>query len=558
MIRARAAFYTVGVLAFAGWAWACFGAHGAFVRHHNAGAMDDIGASVVARVEAAIDYVVTANTELLIEGHSECGPAAVAALRRIVLTTAAVAEIHMRTPTGRCSAFDGAASPAPSDDTLAGWIAGRNPRLTIGVLSSAGDGRKVLGVHWRSKGDNQLVMAAVLDGQLFAALPQPLRERGRITLRLIDGDGDGAAAADIPEGQRAFNARSARYPIEVGVTVDAADFAAWGSTTEPWFLAAILVSSVVFGHSAARACVKTPNREAAKIERAILRGEIKPQFQPIIDLKTGEIASCEALARWRKPSGACVSPGYFIPIVERHGLDGVLFNAVLDGVGALFRASAAAAASPQGAARLGSFRVAINVAPGLLVEPNFAETLMRAVNAAGLPPERLTIELTERQSEALTEAALDAVQTLYERGFRIALDDVGVGFNGLATIQSIKPDYIKIDKFFIDSLATDDHAQSIVAMLVNVAARCSAKTVAEGVETVEQLQMLAAYGVDYAQGFYLGHALTQDDFVKEVSAGTSAADALDPKLAAVATRTMSLSANGASRSEDVRSGCRAT
>lgn len=542
MIRARAAFYTVGVFAFAGWAWACLGAHGAFVRHHNAGAMDDIGASVVARVEAAIDYVVTANTELLIEGHSECGPAAVMALRRIVLTTAAVAEIHMRTPTGRCSAFDGAAIPSPSDETLAGWVAGRNPRLTIGVLSSAGDGRKILGVHWRSKGDNQLVMAAVLDGQLFAALPQPLRERGRITVRLTDG-GEGATAADAPTGQRAFTARSARYPIEVGVTVDAADFAAWRAHYDPWLLAAILVSSAVFGYSAARACVKTPNRQAAKIEHAILRGEIRPQFQPIVDLKTGEIASCEALARWRKPSGASVSPGYFVPIVERHGLDGILFNAVLDGVGALFREAAAAAeASPQAAARLGAFRVAINVAPGLLVEPNFAETLTRAVNAAGLPPERLTIELTERQSAASAEEALDAVQTLYARGFRVALDDVGVGFNGLATIQTIKPNYIKIDKFFIDNLATDAHAQSIVAMLVNVAARCSAKTVAEGIETIEQLQMAAAFGVDYAQGFFLGRAATQEDFVEQLIDGASVAEALDTTVTAAATRAMALRA----------------
>jgi EAL domain-containing protein (putative c-di-GMP-specific phosphodiesterase class I) len=158
------------------------------------------------------------------------------------------------------------------------------------------------------------------------------------------------------------------------------------------------------------------------------------------------------------------------------------------------------------------FTVALNIAPSHFVSPGFVEQLRALAADARVSTRQIVVEITERYELPDLDRASAVIDELQEHAFKVAIDDAGIGHSGLSYIQKLGVDVIKIDKFFIDSIGKDYSADVVVKMLVRLARELGMGTVAEGVETEQQVEVLRAAGVDEAQGFALAPPMPADQF----------------------------------------------
>ncbi|BDG60705.1 bifunctional diguanylate cyclase/phosphodiesterase [Caldinitratiruptor microaerophilus] len=227
--------------------------------------------------------------------------------------------------------------------------------------------------------------------------------------------------------------------------------------------------------------------------QAILdRQEIHTVFQPILDLRSGHVAGHEALARG--PRGPLESPGALFQAAEASGrtvdLDLLCIRTAL---------------AVRGALGGGTGRLLLNVHPLTVRDPErLLETLLSAVRGAGVKPRHVVLEITERAAGATGESFRSVVGRLRQRGFKIAVDDLGAGYSNLATVASLHPDLIKLDRSLIRDVHRDDTRRKVVQALVELAHRMSAQVVAEGIEALPELEHLVDLGVDLGQGFLVG------------------------------------------------------
>ncbi|WP_407186258.1 EAL domain-containing protein [Bradyrhizobium centrosematis] len=225
------------------------------------------------------------------------------------------------------------------------------------------------------------------------------------------------------------------------------------------------------------------------LRQALVNGGFEIHYQPLVDLRSGEVSGCEALLRWRHPERGMVSPAEFIPVAEDTGLITELGDWVLR------MACNEAATWPT------HVRVAVNVSPVQLKCDTLALRIAGALAASGLDPRRLEIEITEAVLIRDDEAALSILHQLRSIGVRIALDDFGTGYSSLSYLKRFPFDKIKIDRCFVADIAETGGAPVIVQAVVNIAAASNMTTVAEGVETEAQREMLRALGCTQMQGY---------------------------------------------------------
>jgi len=230
------------------------------------------------------------------------------------------------------------------------------------------------------------------------------------------------------------------------------------------------------------------------LEEAIAGGDIEVHYQPIVDAATREIRTMEALARWHHPSRGPVSPAQFITAAEEAGLIQILGEQVLT------RACRDAAAWPD------SVKVAVNVSPLQIGPTAFPETVARILRESGLPAKRLQLEITESVLLSDTGRAAAILHALRDTGITIALDDFGTGYSALSYLKRFPFDEIKIDKSFIDDIAGHRGSAAIVSATIALAREFDMRTTAEGVETVEQYEILRATAVTQMQGHLFGRA----------------------------------------------------
>lgn len=241
----------------------------------------------------------------------------------------------------------------------------------------------------------------------------------------------------------------------------------------------------------------------AELRDGIKRGEFGPYFQPKIDLRTGRIKGCEALARWRREEGRPISPSVFIPVAEETGL--------IREIGTLVLEEACRAASQWLRDGL-ALSVAVNVSPAQLKDESYRDAVLAALTRHGLPPQYLELEITESMAIEDPRQFENAVGPLKAMGVRLAIDDFGTGHSNLAVLSRMNFDVFKIDRQFIMSLQRDDSARPIVEMILAMAESLGLETVAEGVETAEQARFLRRRGCTYAQGFLYSAALPAPEF----------------------------------------------
>lgn len=237
------------------------------------------------------------------------------------------------------------------------------------------------------------------------------------------------------------------------------------------------------------------------LQKAIRNEGLKVALQPIIDLKTKKCIGVEALLRCNTENGA-ISPDEFIPIAEESGLILQLGEWVLEKSCRLFKTLSAYIDE--------GLRLSVNVSIQQLMQKNFIPALRSILKRTGFPKNRLTLEITESVTVRHFEIVITILQEIRSMGILIALDDFGKGYSSLYYLKQLPLDIVKIDRNFIREIH-QSHAQperTIVKSVIEIAHSLNMKVIAEGVEMVEQGQLLHTMGCDYVQGYYYAKPLT--------------------------------------------------
>ena len=246
------------------------------------------------------------------------------------------------------------------------------------------------------------------------------------------------------------------------------------------------------------------------MRRALTVGEFELHYQPLVDTRSGDVTSAEALVRWRHPDRGLVSPAEFIPLAEETGLIGPL------GTWVLRTACAHATGFPSG------IRVAVNLSPVQFRDVRLVETVKAALAASGLPAQRLELEITEGVMLLDEERTLATLNRLRGMGVSISMDDFGTGYSSLSYLRRFPFDKIKVDQSFVRQLPGDAESAAIVRAIITMGACLGMSTTVEGVETAEQLAFTAAEGCDQVQGYHVSRPLPLADFLGFVSAREAA------------------------------------
>ncbi|WP_339649249.1 EAL domain-containing protein [uncultured Marinobacter sp.] len=242
------------------------------------------------------------------------------------------------------------------------------------------------------------------------------------------------------------------------------------------------------------------------MRKAMELGEFELYFQPIIDTHSGKLVSAEALLRWNNPALGMVMPDRFIPLAEETGLIIPIGEWVIQEACKAARNWQTLTGNPIG--------VAVNVSPRQFRDPGFTDAVMRALDASGLSPELLELEITERLILDNSIETADILRKLDRSGIRLTVDDFGTGYSALSYLKSYPFDTLKIDKSFIQDVLTENDDASLVRAIITMAHSLGLKVVAEGVEAEAQTHFLKEEHCDYSQGYFYSTPLPEQDFIQ--------------------------------------------
>ena len=242
-----------------------------------------------------------------------------------------------------------------------------------------------------------------------------------------------------------------------------------------------------------------------ELRRALDKDQLKLFYQPLIDLKSGEVAGFEALARWEHEDRGEISPTEFIPVAEESGLILQL------GRWAMHKAADTLAGWDEQAGKPLPVYVGVNLSAIQVARDDVAALVQSALKASGLTGNRLTLELTESsivQDPVRAQRVFDALKSLEAT---VAMDDFGTGYSSLAYLQRLPIDVLKIDRSFVSGMMVDPDSVAIVRAVLSLADALGMSTTAEGIETVELATTLATLGCASGQGFYFAKPLEADE-----------------------------------------------
>lgn len=242
----------------------------------------------------------------------------------------------------------------------------------------------------------------------------------------------------------------------------------------------------------------------AELRLALTHSALDMLYQPMVDLRTGEIVGVEALLRWTHPRRGVLDPESFLPLVREHGLMGAVTDFAVN------RALDDATRWLSGGT--GPY-VAVNVFAALLEDTALPGRIDRALAARGLPARSLTLEISEDGVFGRTSASRAALERLRRSGLRVSIDDFGTGHSDLSSLRELRVDEVKIDRDFISAMTTDSRSHAIVRTLIGLAHELGLVTVAEGVEDAATVEALRSSGCDLAQGFSLSAPLSVDQLL---------------------------------------------
>ena len=240
-----------------------------------------------------------------------------------------------------------------------------------------------------------------------------------------------------------------------------------------------------------------------QLRRAASEGELFLIYQPQFELASGRLAGLEALLRWRHPELGVILPAAFLPVAERRGLIRRL------SVFALEQSCRQARDWLDRGVPFG--QIAVNLCPSQVNAGNFYEVVVDTVESFGIEPSNIAFEFTESTLMQSTGPVRESINRLAEQGFEFSIDDFGTGFSSFTYLRTFHADKLKISPDFIRSLAEDPSDASIVEAIVGLGKSLGLTTIAEGVETREQAELLSGFGCDQAQGFLYAEPQSADD-----------------------------------------------
>ncbi|HEY1749441.1 MAG TPA: EAL domain-containing protein [Xanthobacteraceae bacterium] len=289
--------------------------------------------------------------------------------------------------------------------------------------------------------------------------------------------------------------------VPVGVSVGIAQAPADGSDADTLLKNADLALYRSKADGRGTYCLFTPQMHVTMQARRVLELDLRSSlsadafelfYQPIVNIANNKVTSFEALLRWHHPQRGLLSPAEFIPLAEKTGLIVPLGEWVLR------EACSQAAKWPD------DVHVAVNLSPAQLKSANFLGSVLIALSSAQLSPKRLELEITESVLLQDSAAATATLRQLRELGVKISMDDFGTGYSSLSYLRKFPFDKIKIDQSFIRDLANGGDSLAIVHAVTGLGNSLGISTIAEGVETAEQLDRLKEAGCTEAQGYFFG------------------------------------------------------
>jgi diguanylate cyclase (GGDEF)-like protein len=251
------------------------------------------------------------------------------------------------------------------------------------------------------------------------------------------------------------------------------------------------------------------------LRRALERQEFTVHYQPKINLRTGEISGAEALIRWTHPTRGPVSPAQFIPVAEDCGLILPIGNWVL------LEACKQAQAWVEAGLPLGT--MGVNISAVEFRNENFLEGVFAILKDTGLNPNLLELELTESVLMKRPESTASVLRALRAKGVQVAVDDFGTGYSSLSYLQKFSIDALKIDQSFVRRITTAPDETTIVNAVISMAHSLKLRVVAEGVETIKELEFLEAHQCDEAQGYFFSRPVLPEQFAKLLETGIAVA-----------------------------------
>lgn len=455
-------------------------------------------------------------TNILIDlagaGVDDCGPQATEALRLAVFTTTPLKGLSILDPQGRALCSNAGMIEEPHAVSREYSLNGE--RITLAVARFRERPDRAVRLRLDRPSGRSLAALVAADALLpdFELDPGNGSRRMRLTLEngeviMIRPRGE---VVEPPEPGETITVQQAsvRYPISIlaerSVRTLARDY---GDVQFLARLSAGIVIAFVLGVVLLFARRKREDPVAA-LRNALRDGEIVPFFQPSVDIVSGRVRGAEVLARWRRRDGTIVSPAHFIPLAEQSGLifdlTRVLMKRACEEVGTAY------------ASRPG-LRLAFNLFAGHFADTRIVEDV-RTIFHARVSTQQVVLEVTERAPLTDLGAARDVIAELQSLGIKVAIDDVGTGHGGLSYLLKLGVDIIKIDKMFVDAISTERYSQTIIETLVELGRTMGMEVVAEGVETLEQVEYLRARGVTEAQGYVFAPPLPASSYLALVEA----------------------------------------
>ncbi|CCQ74309.1 bifunctional diguanylate cyclase/phosphodiesterase [Magnetospira sp. QH-2] len=274
----------------------------------------------------------------------------------------------------------------------------------------------------------------------------------------------------------------------------------------------------------------TPEMNSDAFERITLEGDLRGAiendslslwYQPVVDLTRNEIAHVEALMRWEHAERGMVSPALFVPLAEETGMISEI------GLWAL-RAACTQIASWR-ATNFPPFRVAVNLSARQFHDPGFARKVLDILDETGADPTWLSLDLNEELMNGDTSQIEETLRQIREKGVQFSLDDFGTGYSSLSHLRRLAVDILKIDKSIVAGMTSDSGDATLVETIVAMGHSMGATIIAEGVETLEQLNLLTDQGCDLAQGFLFGRPVKAEELLDECARSLKQAAEVKPK-----------------------------
>ena len=461
--------------------------------------------------EARVAQVIGALDSLVAQGVGSCEPGNIEAMQRAAFATTPIKEVAIIGPDGRTLCTDlgldlgqrtilSAEPLADASGYVLDIIKLADNRQMVRLRRKGGVGRNEIAA---------LVPASLLlprvssNGEMFDAYAHLETREGASIGEM--GERPKRDSGDIFMATR----RSDKFGFNAVIVMPRGRVIA-GYADLRWLgLFATGITAVVLAAFSMLKLRRSPTNPVTVIERALANGEFVPYYQPIVDIRSGQLRGAEVLVRWRKADGTLVLPGAFIPLAESSGL---IREMTFD----LMRRVCVEAGEAIG--RRPALKISFNFAGMLFSDESIVKDVRKTFTASPIKFSQVVLEVTERdpiENFTLTRQVIAGLQGL---GVRIAIDDVGTGHSGLSYMLKLGVDIIKIDKIFVDAIGSDRNSTTIVETLVDLAHNMRMEVVAEGVENFEQVMHLRELGIRSAQGYVFAPPLPGSSFLQLIEA----------------------------------------